>query len=96
MFLYSVVICYTFQVDPDAFNALVECIAEGNFDTCEQVPAGVENGFLIQPIGGIAVDMAGPARYYILFVRPRNLLSSVCPGSVECFGRFQLGYWFIK
>lgn len=51
-------------MDPDAFDALVECIAEGDFDKCEQVPAGNDDSFLIQPIGGIAVDMAGPARYY--------------------------------
>lgn len=51
------------QVDPDAFDLLVECIAESDFDKCEQVPAGDENGFLIQPIGGTAVDMAGAARY---------------------------------
>lgn len=56
-----------FQVVPEAFEALVECIAEGDFDKCEQVPAGDENGFLIQPIGGIAVDMAGPARCYAYF-----------------------------
>ncbi|CAM9161286.1 unnamed protein product [Laminaria digitata] len=49
------------QVDPDAFEALLECVAEGDFDKCEQVPAGDESGFLIQPIGGNAVDFTGPA-----------------------------------
>ncbi|CAM9505578.1 unnamed protein product, partial [Laminaria digitata] len=49
------------QVDPDAFDALLECVAEGDFDKCEQVPAGDESGFLIQPIGGNAVDFTGPA-----------------------------------
>ncbi|CAN0414811.1 unnamed protein product, partial [Scytosiphon promiscuus] len=48
------------QVDPAAFDLLVECIAEGDFDKCEEVPAGDGAGFLIQPIGGLAVDMAGP------------------------------------
>lgn len=51
------------QVNPDAFDLLVECIAQSDFDKCEQVPAGDENGFPIQPIGGTAVDMAGAARY---------------------------------
>ncbi|CAN0335607.1 unnamed protein product, partial [Scytosiphon promiscuus] len=50
------------QVDPAAFDLMVECIAESDFNKCENVPAGEENGFLIQPIGCIAVDMAGPAR----------------------------------
>ena len=51
------------QVDSTAFDALIECISEGDFDTCEQVPAGDEDGFLVNPLGGIAVDMAGPAGY---------------------------------
>ncbi|CAM9232439.1 unnamed protein product, partial [Laminaria digitata] len=49
------------QVDPTAFVALEECVAQGDFAICEQVPAGDENGFLIQPIGGTAVDFLGPA-----------------------------------
>lgn len=49
------------QVDPDAFAALQDCIYSGNFDTCESVPAGDPNGFLINPLGGISVDMSGPA-----------------------------------
>ena len=55
---------HLFQVDPAAFDLLVECIAEGDFDKCEEVPAGDGAGFLIQPIGGLAVDMAGPTRYH--------------------------------
>lgn len=47
--------------------ALTECIYEGDFDKCEKVPAGEDGGFLIQPLGGIAIDMAGPARYVLLF-----------------------------
>ena len=51
------------QVDPTAFDALVECVASADFDICEQVPAGgTEN--LENPLGGIATDMAGPARYH--------------------------------
>lgn len=53
----------TFQVDSAAFDALTECIAQGDFDTCEQVPAGDEDGFLVNPLGGLAFDMAGPAGY---------------------------------
>ena len=51
------------QVDEEAFKALEECIASGNFDVCEAVPAGNEEGFLANPIAAFAVDMAGPARY---------------------------------
>ena len=53
----------TLQVDNDAFDALIDCISEGDFDTCEQVPAGDEDGFLVNPLGGLATNMAGPARY---------------------------------
>ena len=53
----------TFQVDSDAFDALIECIAEGDFDTCQEVPAGDDDGFLVNPLGGLAVDMAGAAGY---------------------------------
>ncbi|CAN0483879.1 unnamed protein product, partial [Scytosiphon promiscuus] len=49
------------QVDTEAFDALTECIAQGDFDTCEEVPAGDEDGFLVNPLGGLAVNMAGPA-----------------------------------
>ena len=52
-----------FQVDSEAFDALIECVAEGDFDTCEQVPAGDDDGFLVNPLGGIAVDMAGASGY---------------------------------
>ena len=59
----DVFVCDAFQVDPGAFAALIECISEGDFDTCEQVPAGDDDGFLVNPLGGLATDMAGPARY---------------------------------
>lgn len=49
------------QVDPGAFAALQHCIFSGDFYACEQVPAGDESGYLINPLGGIAVDMAAPA-----------------------------------
>ena len=57
-----------YQVDSKAFDALLECIAEGDLDTCEQVPAGDEDGFLVNPLGGLAVDMSGPAGYVLKFV----------------------------
>ena len=57
-----------YQVDSKAFDALLECIAEGDLDTCEQVPAGDEDGFLVNPLGGLAVDMSGPAGYVLNFV----------------------------
>ena len=44
-----------------AFAALLECIAGAEFDKCEQVPSGDADGYLINPLGGMAVDMAGPA-----------------------------------
>ncbi|CAN0107321.1 unnamed protein product, partial [Scytosiphon promiscuus] len=40
------------QVLPEAFDTLVECIAEGKFDTCETVPQGDPSGFLANPLGG--------------------------------------------
>lgn len=49
------------QVDEVAFAALEECISSGNFEVCEAVPAGDPNGFLVNPLGGIPVDMAGPS-----------------------------------
>lgn len=51
------------QVDEDAFTTLEECIAFGDFDVCESVPAGDEAGSLANPVAAFAVDMAGPARY---------------------------------
>ena len=50
-----------FQVDPDAFDALTECIDKGDFALCEEVPAGNEDGFLVNPLGGITTNMAGAA-----------------------------------
>ena len=50
-------------MDTEAFDALIECVAEGDFETCEQVPAGDDDGFLVNPLGGIAVDMAGASGY---------------------------------
>ena len=51
------------QVSPEDFAKLVECIAEADFDKCNDVPAGHRDGYLINPLGGIAVDMIGPTRY---------------------------------
>lgn len=50
------------QVDPAAFAALTECIAESDFEKCDNVPSGDDDGYLINPLGGMAVDMAGPSR----------------------------------
>lgn len=49
-------------MDSDAFEALIECVSEGTLDKCELVPPGDETGYLINPLGGLAVDMAGAAR----------------------------------
>ena len=57
----------TFQVDSEAFDALIQCIAEGDFDTCQEVPAGDDDGFLVNPLGGLAVDMAGAAGYVFVW-----------------------------
>ena len=51
------------QVDEDAFQALEGCIYSGEYGACEAVPAGEPTGCLVNPTGGTAVDMAGPARY---------------------------------
>ena len=49
------------QVDPQAFDTLVECVTQGNFDTCESIGQGDPSGKLVNPLGGISVDLAGPA-----------------------------------
>ncbi|CAM9093102.1 unnamed protein product [Laminaria digitata] len=63
------------QVDSKAFDALTECVTEGDFALCEQVPAGDEDGLLVNPLGGIAVDMAGPASH-ALTIPPASALNS--------------------
>ena len=63
-------------MDPDAFDALINCIAEGDFDTCEDVPSGDTDGFLINPIAGSGVNMGGPARYYCVQQKPPVFLST--------------------
>ena len=50
---------------PEEFAKLVECIAEADFDKCNDVRAGDRDGYLINPLGGIAVDMSGPTRYIL-------------------------------
>ena len=60
--LATVVPFSCFYVDEDAFKALIACASEGTIETCDLVPAG-EGAKLSNPIAGIAVDMAGPARY---------------------------------
>ena len=59
-----------------AFDALIECIAEGDFDTCQEVPAGNDDGFLVNPLGGLAVDMAGAAGYDCVL---QHEVRSTCP-----------------
>ena len=49
------------QVDEEAFEALIECISSGDFDVCEEVPAGDDEGFLVNPVAGFAINLAGPA-----------------------------------
>ncbi|CAM9093034.1 unnamed protein product [Laminaria digitata] len=63
------------QVDPDAFDALTECIAEGDFALCEQVPAGDEDGFLVNPLGGLTTNMAGAAGH-ALTLPPASAINS--------------------
>lgn len=53
-------------MDAEAYTALLECVGEGSIDKCESVPAGDPAGFLIQPVGGIAVESTGPARQGII------------------------------
>lgn len=50
------------QVKQGAFNDLLECVTVGDFDTCDAIKQGDPNGRLVNPLGGISVDMAGPAR----------------------------------
>ncbi|CAM9570084.1 unnamed protein product [Ectocarpus sp. 13 AM-2016] len=49
------------QVNEDTYQALKDCIFSGDFATCEAVPAGEPTGYLVNPVGGMALDMAGPA-----------------------------------
>ena len=51
------------QVSADDFADLENCIASGDFKTCEAVPAGETTGRLSNPIAAFAIDMAGPALY---------------------------------
>lgn len=68
---YHLIICDTLlllkhkrlQVDTAAYSALRDCIYEGDFDTCEAVPSGDSSGFLINPIAGFGIDLAGAARW---------------------------------
>ena len=57
----STIIFLLYQVDEEAFEALIECISSGDFDICEQVPAGDDEGFLVNPVAGFAINLAGPA-----------------------------------
>lgn len=50
-------------MDEDAFKALEDCVYSGEYGACEAVPAGEPAGCLVNPTGGRAVDMAGPARW---------------------------------
>ena len=90
------------QVDPEAFDALVACVASADFDTCEAVPAGgTEN--LENPLGGIATDMAGPARYHDMYclvavvrVQQQGARSSLRNDDVAATSDLQGGAVFVK
>ncbi|CAM9303474.1 unnamed protein product [Sphacelaria rigidula] len=47
------------EVDEAAFAVLQDCIISGDFDTCESIPNGGE-GYLVNPLGGMAVDLGSP------------------------------------
>lgn len=49
------------QVDVAAFADLQECIFSGSFTVCEDVPPGAPGAQLINPLGPIPIDMAGPS-----------------------------------
>ena len=70
-------------MDPEAFDSLVQCVTEGSFDTCEAVPQGDSNGFLANPLGGVSVEMAGPAGY----ARVRREADSMSPYEASCTGQ---------
>lgn len=50
------------KVDEAAFEALQACTFSGDFDICEAVPAGHPDGYLVNPLGGVAASMTGPSR----------------------------------
>lgn len=51
----------TLQVGSEALDNLAEYEGGVEFKTCEQGPGGDEDDFLVNLLGGIAVDMSGPA-----------------------------------
>lgn len=49
-------------MDEAAFAALKTCVYEQDVKVCEDVPSGYDTGYLVNPLGGTAVDMMGPSR----------------------------------
>ena len=53
------------QVDPAAYQLLLDCIESNDINVCDQVPSGVESGGrkLVNPLGGGGHQVDGADRY---------------------------------
>ena len=53
------------QVDPEAYQLLLDCIESNDINVCDQVPSGVESGGrkLVDPLGGGGHQVDGADRY---------------------------------
>ena len=53
------------QVDPAAYQLLLDCIESNDINVCEQVPSGVESEGrkLVDPLGGGGHQVDGADRY---------------------------------
>ena len=61
------------QVDPTAYQLLLDCIESNDINVCDQVPSGVESGGrkLVNPLGGGGHQVDGADRYVCASTRDR-------------------------
>lgn len=54
----------TFQVDPNAYKKLLDCVFTNDINVCDKVPSGArKNGApLVNPLGGTAFQVDGADR----------------------------------
>ncbi|CAN0418201.1 unnamed protein product, partial [Ascophyllum nodosum] len=65
------------QVDPAAYQLLLDCIESNDINVCDQVPSGVESGGrkLVNPLGGGGHQVDGADSDNVFIQMPDNLLS---------------------
>ena len=53
------------QVNPEAYQLLLDCIESNDINVCDQVPSGVESDGrkLVNPLGGGGHQVDGADRY---------------------------------